>query len=94
MTCLWCEAEFAPRKTGGKAQRFCSSDCRAAFHNAAHRWLLKAIDDGTVPVAAIRNGAAAPLMLHGARSRPRPAPWSPKTSRRLPDAPLGLEALK
>ena len=94
MNCLWCEAEFAQRKTGGMAQRFCSAECRIAFHNAAHRWLLKAIDDGLVPVAAIRNGAAAPLMLHGARSRPRPAPLSPKTSRRPPDGPLGLEAVR
>ena len=74
MNCLWCEVEFAPRKTGGKAQRFCSPECRIAFHNAAHRWLLKAIDDGTVPVAAIRNGPTATLMLRGARSRPRPVP--------------------
>ena len=37
MNCLWCEAEFAPRRTGGKAQRFCSSECRTAFHSAGHR---------------------------------------------------------
>ena len=74
MNCLWCEAEFAPRKTGGKAQRFCSSECRTAFHNAGHRWLLKAIDDGLVPVAAIRNGPIATLMLRTARSRPRLVP--------------------
>ncbi len=79
MNCLWCEAEFAQRKTGGKAQRFCSSDCRTAFHNAAHRWLLKAIDDGLVPVAAIRNGPTATLMLRGARSRSRPALGTRKT---------------
>ena len=94
MNCLWCEAEFAQRKTGGKAQRFCSSECRTAFHNAAHRWLLKAIDDGLVPVAAIRNGPTATLMLRGARSRPRPVPGSPKTSRRRPDGALRLEAVK
>ncbi len=94
MNCLWCEAKFAPRKTGGMAQRFCSSDCRAAFHNAAHRWLLRAIDDGTVPVAAIRNGPTATLMLLGARPRPRRVHGSPKTSRRRPDAPLRLEAVR
>ena len=84
MNCLWCETEFAPRKTGGKAQRFCSSDCRAAFHNAGHRWLLKAIDDGLVPVSAIRNGATATLMLLGARSRPRPAPGEPENIETAP----------
>ena len=94
MNCLWCEAEFAQRKTGGKAQRFCSSDCRATFHNAGHRWLLKAIDDGLVPVSAIRNGATAPLMLLGARSRPRPALGGPETSRRRPDSSLRLETVR
>ena len=84
MNCLWCEAKFAPRKTGGKAQRFCSPECRAVFHNAAHRWLLKAIDDGTVPVAAIRNGATATLMLDTARSRPRPVPWGPENIETAP----------
>ncbi len=94
MNCLWCEAEFAQRKSGGKAQRFCSSECRTAFHNAGHRWLLKAIDDGLVPVSAIRNGPTATLMLRGARSRPRPALGGPENPRRRPDGALRLEAVK
>ena len=87
MNCLWCEAVFAPRKTGGKAQCFCSSDCRAALHNAGHRWLLKAIDDGLVSVAAIRNGPTATLMLHRARSRPRLALDPPENRGRALTAP-------
>jgi hypothetical protein len=34
-TCEQCRQPFTPRaSSGGKAQRFCSSDCRTAFHNA------------------------------------------------------------
>ena len=29
-----CGAAFTPRKTGGKPQRFCSPECRQAFHDA------------------------------------------------------------
>jgi hypothetical protein len=37
-TCEHCATPFAPREgSGGKRQRFCSPDCRAAFHaNAQH----------------------------------------------------------
>jgi hypothetical protein len=32
-TCEQCRQPFAPRaRTGGSPQRFCSADCRAAFH--------------------------------------------------------------
>jgi hypothetical protein len=34
-TCEHCGDNFQPRKrNGGKAQRFCSAECRSAFHNA------------------------------------------------------------
>jgi hypothetical protein len=33
-TCEKCGERFERRRSGGKAQRFCSSVCRAAFHNA------------------------------------------------------------
>jgi hypothetical protein len=32
--CRQCEQSFAPRKSGGKPQQFCSADCRTAHHNA------------------------------------------------------------
>jgi len=35
--CLWCDAEFAPRRSGSP-QRFCEAKCRSAFHNAGRRW--------------------------------------------------------
>jgi hypothetical protein len=31
--CQQCLGPFTPRKSGGKAQRFCSPECRATFHN-------------------------------------------------------------
>jgi hypothetical protein len=32
--CEQCGGSFAPRQSGGKPQRFCSSECRSGFHNA------------------------------------------------------------
>jgi hypothetical protein len=53
-TCLWCKTPFSPRKTGGSAQRFCSKDCRAAFHTAARRWAIQAIDDSRLDVVDLK----------------------------------------
>jgi len=36
--CLWCGRAFAPRATGGSAQKFCSTGHRQEFWIAARRW--------------------------------------------------------
>ena len=53
--CLWCGAAYARRVSGGKAQRFHSQDCRAAFHRACRRWAMAEVDAGRVSVATIRK---------------------------------------
>lgn len=68
--CLWCGSGFEPRRDGGKAQRFCSPDCRLAFHRAARLWAIAAIDAGTLTVAALRNGPLATYTLVGRASSP------------------------
>jgi hypothetical protein len=30
--CYWCDRPFQPRRTGGRAQRFCRMSCRWQFH--------------------------------------------------------------
>jgi hypothetical protein len=36
-TCEQCQLQFAPRsKSGGRPQRFCSPQCRGAFHSGAN----------------------------------------------------------
>jgi len=35
--CEHCGGSFTPRSSGGRAQRFCSSDCRRAFHDKPQR---------------------------------------------------------
>jgi hypothetical protein len=68
-TCPWCDRRFRPRRTGGRAQKFCRPLCRQAFHAAARAWALRAIAIGAVPVADMRNGAAATCaLLPGATS--------------------------
>jgi hypothetical protein len=42
--CPWCGcSSFKARKTGGSAQRFCSTTCRTQFWSAAHRWIARAM---------------------------------------------------
>src|SRR5437588_4983365 len=55
--CLWCEAEFEPRK-GGSPQRFCNSKCRDAFHSAGRRFAEHAVLSGLLTAADLRNGPA------------------------------------
>ena len=48
MNCLCC-----PRRLTGRQARFCSPACRAAFHTAARRWALKAVEAGLVSVETL-----------------------------------------
>ena len=37
MICTWCHGVYDPRR-GGKAQRFCSADCRVEYFAACRAW--------------------------------------------------------
>ena len=93
MNCLWCEAEFAQRKTGGMAQRFCSKDCRQDFFSACRDWAVGEVLAGRLSVSTVR-------MAHQQRARCvqhdlGPAlPRTPGKSRSRPDGPLRLEAVR
>jgi hypothetical protein len=54
-TCTWCGSLFNPRKTGGRAQRFCSARCRMRFHTACRLWGEKQVRRGLVPVATLHR---------------------------------------
>jgi len=61
--CLWCGRAFIPRRTGGSAQKFCSTVHRQAFWIAARRWTLLAIDAGLLSVECLK---AAQASVHAA----------------------------
>jgi hypothetical protein len=52
--CLWCHRTFAPRATGGSAQKFCSAGHRQEFWIAARRWTMRAIDAGLLSVDCLK----------------------------------------
>lgn len=52
--CLWCGRAFAPRATGGSAQKFCSTGHRQEFWIAARRWTMRAIDAGLLSVDCLK----------------------------------------
>ena len=72
--CFWCNDPYTPRSTGGTAQRFCSSDCRAEFHNSVRQWAIEAIERGELTVDQIRNGPGAAFTLVTKPSRACSAP--------------------
>jgi hypothetical protein len=53
--CLWCQADFEPRR-GGSPQRFCCSDHRARFWAAARQWAERAVTAGVLSIYELRNG--------------------------------------
>ncbi len=53
--CIWCEAKFAARKSGGSAQRFCSKDCRQDFHIACRTWAVQEYEYGRESLTALRT---------------------------------------
>ncbi len=67
--CLWCNEPYRYRSTGGRAQRFCSSDCRVEFFSAARQWAIEAIERGELTVDQIRNAPGAAFTLVTERSR-------------------------
>jgi hypothetical protein len=52
--CLWCGRAFAPRATGGSAQKFCSTGHRQEFWIAARRWTMRAIEVGLLSVECLK----------------------------------------
>lgn len=52
--CIWCGRPFAPRRTGGSAQRFCSARHRQAFWIAARRWTMRLIETGLISVECLK----------------------------------------
>jgi hypothetical protein len=56
-SCCWCDRPFQLRQSGGRAQRFCSPHCRLAFHAAARRWTLDAIEAGVLSIGDIKRSA-------------------------------------
>ncbi len=58
--CLWCRQGFAPRRTGGSPQRFCTRTCRHNFHTAARRWISTAVDHGRLAIEDLKKAPEAP----------------------------------
>ena len=52
-TCLWCETDFEPRVSGGKAQRFCRPACRRAFDTACRKYLAAEVEAGRLQVSEL-----------------------------------------
>jgi hypothetical protein len=52
--CLWCGRVFAPRATGGSAQKFCCSAHRQSFWIAARRWTMRAVEVGLLSVDCLK----------------------------------------
>jgi len=53
--CAWCSRSFAPRRTGGRRQRFCSERCRRANEKAMREWAQGELAAGRVTIAEIKR---------------------------------------
>lgn len=61
--CLWCSASFAPRESGGKAQKFCRPAHRRAFDRAAREYVVRAIETGRLSHAELQGMACSNAAL-------------------------------
>jgi hypothetical protein len=57
LSCLWCERQFLRRATGGKRQKFCSSECRRRYQFASRCYVARELEAGRVTVADLRAAA-------------------------------------
>ena len=56
MNCLWCESPLpdgADRRPGS-SQKYCSKDCRVAFHKAARIWAENQVIAGKLSIDHLR----------------------------------------
>jgi len=88
-SCLWCPTPLPAERGRGSARRFCSTDCRQAFHTAARRHALAEIEAGRLTVARLKEcahksvhafsrghlaSAGSPVASQDARNRPGVSP--------------------
>jgi hypothetical protein len=96
MICLWCQAEFQPRR-GASPQRFCCAGHRSMFWAAARRSAERAVTAGVLTVQELRDGPTeACTLLPGAKGATavEPSRLTPPLDRQRPFAetwgPAGL----
>lgn len=66
--CIWCGGYFAPRLSGGSAQRFCSSSCRQSFHTASRRWVSAAVEAGVISIESLKHSETPCTLVTGVSS--------------------------
>jgi hypothetical protein len=71
--CLWCRKQYTPRRSGGRAQRFCTPRCRRAFDAALRAWTLAELVAGRVTVGMMRNALTTTRAVVTAAIEPRGA---------------------
>ena len=75
--CAWCLRRFAPRRTGGRPQRFCSERCRRGSEKAMREWAKGELAAGRATIAEIkreRSSAPAAVLPRPDGKRPLGAP--------------------
>ena len=76
--CGQCGRPFQPRQTGGRAQRFCSSDCRRLFDHAV-RAAGRAIMDGEPPPINLLQNGTSPTRAVPQEREDAASIWRPET---------------
>ena len=52
--CVWCGESFVARRRGAHVKRFCSPDCKSAYHNAARRYGELCLAQGRVSLDELK----------------------------------------
>ncbi len=89
--CLWCNAAFEPRASGGSPQRFCSALCRRAFDTACRKYAAAEVEAGRLQVSALRMALRQRARCSESRLGLRATPGAPKAPTR-PDGALRVVA--
>ncbi len=71
--CGWCSRTFQAKAVGAHRKKFCSNQCRAAYHKATRRYGELAVERGEATVDDLK-------------ALPAPAPYTtrPSLKKRLP----------
>ncbi len=56
LSCPWCDQPFEAKLIGAHKKRFCSPECKGAFHTALRKWGQQALNDGHISITDLRSG--------------------------------------
>jgi len=76
--CLWCDATYMLRRSGGSPHRFCSVACRMSYHRGLRDWAAMEIEKRKLPIKILKQVSQQRTRCKQEASRLTPVTGAPR----------------